>query len=276
MIYEHRDYRAYLKAVLIEKQQKNPAYSLRAMARDIGLKAPHLSALTKGKKGISIQSAYKIAKNLNLDSKQTEYFCNLVQFETATSPEFKESFYQKLRSQNEKFQMSDLSLDLFHVIADWYHIPILEMVGLENFKFTPENIGKRLGISNLQTEVAIERLMRLELLEKDESGKFQKVHNNYLFKSKKSNDALQRFHKQMLVKASESIDTQDPTERYFGTQTFSIDTSQIDEAKQILEEARQKIIALFEKGGKRNETYHLGLHLFRLTKPLEVKTGGKK
>ncbi len=265
MIYEHNSYRSYLKNILADRQSKNPAYSLRALARDLGVKPAHLSFVIRAKKGISLQNALKIAKSIGLNSQEIEYFCGLVHYEDAKSPELKNNYLQRLQSLNTQTQIHDLSVDLFRIISDWYHIPILEMLELKDFKFTAINLAQRLGITPIQAEVAIERLMRLELLEKDKKGNYKKIYNNYLFKSEKPNTALQSFHAQMLEKAIRSIKTQGPKEKYIGSQTFSIDVEQLESAREVLDECRKKLVVLFESGKSKTQTYHLGLQLFNLT-----------
>lgn len=266
MIFSHSSYRTFLKTVLAEKQLKNKAYSLRAMARDLGLKPAHLSALIKGKNGLSLTSAMRAAQALGLDDSATEYLCLLVQYEAAKIPRLKETFLERMRAINKTTEVKDLNVDLFKMMSEWYHIPILEMTVLEGFQLTAENVAKKLGISRIQAEVAIERLIRLELLERGADGRFRKAVDNYVFKSSKPNPALRAFHKQMIMKAHDSIETQSPEERYVGSQTFSINPNDLKEASEIINEFRKKMVDLFDRSEKKTKTYHLGIQLFDLTK----------
>ncbi|MGE0617107.1 MAG: hypothetical protein AB7P04_15865 [Bacteriovoracia bacterium] len=47
------DYRELLKAALAQRIQKNPAYSLRAFARDLGISPGHLCEVLSGKHRLS-------------------------------------------------------------------------------------------------------------------------------------------------------------------------------------------------------------------------------
>jgi len=274
MIFEHSNYRSFLKEVLVERKRKNEAYSLRAMARDLDLRPSHLSDIQKGSKNISLQNAYAVAVKLGLNTKQTDYFVLLVQLEQAKTPQHKESILSKLNLINGKTEVRDLSVDMFKIMADWYHIPIVEMTALDDFDFTPRNIAERLDISIQEVELALERLERLEMLEKDEDGRYHKTVSNYVFKSNKPNPALRQFHHQMMSKAQHSLTTQTPEEKYVGSQTFSIDVNQLGEARNIIEECRAKLVELFNRvnrAGKRTETYHFGVQLFKLTKGRKKK-----
>lgn len=264
MVLEHTSYRAYLRSVLAERITKNPSYSLRAMARDLGLKPSQLSEVCKGTKNLSLQSAHVAALKLGLEACEAEYFCVLVQYETAKSSELRESFLKRMRALNPVREIRDLSVDQFRLIADWYHLPIVEMTLLEGFELSAKSVARKLGITALEAQAAIDRLERLELIERDASGRYAKVHENYLFKSEAPNEAIRQFHRQMLAKAAESLETQKHGERYLGSQVFSVDPGLLPEAHEMIEDFRKKMVGLFDRSKKRTSTYHLGVQLFNL------------
>jgi uncharacterized protein (TIGR02147 family) len=70
----------------------------------------------------------------------------------------------KLRAENQASAQT-LGLDAFHLIADWYHYAILELCTCEDFEPRAEWVAERLGITANETELALERLQRLGLLE---------------------------------------------------------------------------------------------------------------
>lgn len=265
-VFEHSSYRTYLRSVLAERITRNPSYSLRAMAKALGLQASHLSSIHSGQKRLSAETAMKVAVNLGLGKTETEYFTLLVQYENAREPELKHEYQQRLSALNSNGPVRDLSIDAFKMIADWYHIPILEMTNLTSVNVTPALASKKLGISTTEAQVALERLERLELIERDEKGRYAKVHGNAVFKAELPNLALRHFHKQMLEKATISLETQSPKEKYIGSQTFPIDLAQLESAKPIIEKFRRELVDHFIKGKRKTHVYHLGVQLFNLTK----------
>src|SRR5271166_3865403 len=102
MVYEFASYRTYLKEVLAERVRKNPKYSLRALARHLGVSPSALSEIMNGLGNFSFASARRIATKLDLSNRETEYFCSLVQLEASNDPELKESFLEKIRTLNPK------------------------------------------------------------------------------------------------------------------------------------------------------------------------------
>lgn len=188
MIYEHTSYRSYLKEVLADRTRKNPKYSLRAMAKQIGFASSSLSEVMSGTTNFSLKSARKLAAKLALASDETEYLCLLVQLESTREPEIRESLLERLTSlRPKKIPMHDLSVDQFKQVSEWYYSPILEMIHLNNFEITPTSVSKKLGISKIEAEVAIERLIRLEFLEINKKDKLQAVHGRLFNSIKCSN-----------------------------------------------------------------------------------------
>jgi len=138
MLFEHSDYRSYLRAELATRCHKNPKYSLRAFARALNINVSQLSRIFKGEKSISYEKALKVAEILALGRKEKEYFCNLVNLSSAKSQEAKGLIEERLKEIHPKSQFYTLELDAFRVISDWYHYAILEMIELRDFRPNPK------------------------------------------------------------------------------------------------------------------------------------------
>jgi uncharacterized protein (TIGR02147 family) len=265
MIYEHTHYRTFLRSTLTEGMKRNPHFSLRALAAKIGIAPSSLSEILKGKKNISRDTALKIARGLRLNKKETEYFCLLADFEIARSDENKSMILDRLQHLNPKDPAKNLALEAFRLISDWYHIAILEMHQLKGFKPTPANIAERLDITTFEAENALERLYRLELIEKNESGEYRKTHSRMLSASGVPDKALQNFHKQMLEKAIQSIANQTPKQKLIGSETFAFDQTQLNAANDLMEEFFNKMVKLASSSQHPSDVYHLGIQFFNLT-----------
>lgn len=277
MIFEHSSYRTFLKAALAEKSAENPKYSLRALANQLNLSPAILSQVMSSKRNFSLKTAYQVAQNLKLGPVESIYFCLLAQYEAEKHPALKSALHSQLEEVQKRQGVEngevprDLNVEMFKLISDWYHIPIIEMTELKDFEFSAEGISKRLGISRNEAEVAIERLERLELIEKKAEGGYRKTNNNYEFRSALMSEALNRYHSQMLIKATESMAGQARTERKIVSNTFSIDPSLLPKAEEIINKFRQEMVELFNTGTDNTETYHMGVQLFRLTQPEETE-----
>ena len=96
MIFEHDNYRLYLKSVLADRVARNSSYSLRSFAKTIGLAHSTLSLVFKGTKHLSFERAMDIATKLNLPEKEHEYFSLMVQSDRMKDPEKKAVIVERL------------------------------------------------------------------------------------------------------------------------------------------------------------------------------------
>jgi uncharacterized protein (TIGR02147 family) len=260
----HDDYRSYLKNILADKVSVNPRYSLRAFSRQVGLAPGFLSEVLSGKKNLSAEASMKITSALKLSIKESEYFRILVQIELTKSPEVKLDLTKKIESFFPKKRSENLTLDAFRTISDWYHIAAVEITHLADL-LSAESISKHFGIPRLEANAVLGRLERLELIEKDISGKYLKVTDNPVVSSEAPNEALRNFHRQTLSKAIETLDHQDNKEKFIGSETMAFDPDDLPKVTQALEECFSKVLDIASKSKNKKRVYHLGIQFFNLS-----------
>ena len=266
VIFEHSSYRSYLKSVLVERMKANPSYSLRALARQLGLSCSQLSETLNQKANFSSASLRKISKKLGLNTQESAYLYGLGELENEKDPEFRESVLKELQGLRPgKRPIHDLSLDHYKQISEWHHSVILEMVYLPDFVFTSENIAKRLSLKKLEVDLALERLLRLELLQQDEHGKFFRPKQDILFRSAEKNEAMRKLYRQMLEKISDALETQAPGERYSGYETLPFSPEAMPEMAALFNDFFERAIEVSRKYPTKKNVYHLALHFFNLT-----------
>lgn len=265
MIYQHRNYRIYLKTILGDRVANNPQYSLRSFSKNLGLAASTLSEILSGKKNLSQNLSFKISQNLGLSKLECEYFCLLTELERAKNAEIKELILDKINTINPNRESHDLSVDIFRYLSDWYHLPILVLTGVKNFEFNAGNVSKKLKINKQLAELAIDRMIRLELISY-QGGVYKSTNSRWLTSSNIPNKALVSFYQKMLTKAQKALETQTPSERVSGSETFSFSTEQIEEAKDITNRYFDDILNLASKKEDSQDIFHLEVHLFNLTK----------
>lgn len=134
-----------------EGKEKNPRWSQRAFAKRLGISSGALSEIMQGKRPLTPQLKKKLADKLQLSPIEQVDF-----FEGETPKHLKQN----------RFDYYRLSTDQFHMIADWWHYGILNLIKTKGFKATPTFIAKRLGLSPRVAEEGWERLLRLGHLKK--------------------------------------------------------------------------------------------------------------
>lgn len=265
MIFEEYSYRDYLKSVLIERKKVNKSYSLRAMAKQLGFSGSQLSEAISGKANFSEQALRKIAKKLKLNPKETEYLCLLGEFENQKDLSVREITLKKIQKLTQrKKPILDLSVDYFVQISDWYHSAILELVSIPNFNFEASNIAGLLKISKAEAELAIERLIRLGMLEESDR-KFKRTVADFVIQSNEKNAAMKKFYRQMMSKASEALDEQNPTERWSGYETFPVAEEALPEIREACNRFFDEVLEISRNHPDPQNVFHMFTHLFNLT-----------
>lgn len=158
-----------------------------------------------------------------------------------------------------------LAADAFAVMADWHHYAILELTFTKNFQSNPNWIAKKLKISSTEATVAIQRLLRLELLEELE-GKLVKTdafltnyHEGFTAPAQKE---LQR---QILRKALEAIDHTPQSEKDITSITMAMDPKKIPAAKEKIKKFRRSLCKFLSGGEENTRVYNLGLQLYPIS-----------
>lgn len=267
MIFEYMSYSQYLKNVLADRQNQNPSYSMRAMAQNLGVSVSTLSEVMGGRKNFSERTARQVGERLKLSGRKIRYFQTLVHFETTKDEQLKLLLAGQLQVLNPKLREHfEARVDQFNVIADWYNAAILEMTYIKNQPMDPDSVADRLGITPTQAKEALNLLQKLDLLEPLNNHRFQKKKSQLLFQSGIPNQALRRFHHEMLAKAQTSLQTQSPREKIVGSETVAIHTVDLEEARDVIENCFQQILEISRRSQNKSEVYHLGIQFFRLTK----------
>lgn len=233
---------------------KNPSYSLRAFARRLGLVPSAMSELINGKRGISRKRAEALLDRLMLDPVAKENLLCTIPFSIRRSRD--PSLKTKPQTQ--------LSVDHYHTIAEWYHFAILSLAETEGFRCKPEWIAKRLGISEAVAAQAIDRMLRLEMLEKISDKEWRTTGLSYNTSDHIANLSLRKAHHENLELAAESLNRDPVEQRDFVSTTMAIDPTLIPEAKRRIRQFHQELSAFLESG-KKTEVYKVSLQMIPLT-----------
>ncbi len=259
-----------LKAELRDRKLKNPAYSLRAFSRYLGVHHSGLSQVLAGKRRVTEKMIRKLGEKLSLDPGELAYYINKNREQTG--------------SDKPRISEDQLSLDSFAVISDWYHYALLELTRVENFQSDEKWIAKSLGISVFEVKEAITRLETLKMITKengvlkDISGDVDCTHHTFTSVAKK------KYQKQVFSKALDAIDEVDISKRSHSGMTLAIDTKRINEAKALINEFKWKFSQLMETvpGSSNQEeeispdsVYHLSIGLFPLSEPTKLTNTGE-
>lgn len=258
------DYREWLKRAFSERCRSNPRYSLRAFARDLKLSPAAVSYILNGKKGLSRASAEQVAQALGLSSTETELFCESVEAQHGRNPVTRTLAKTRLAQLKLQPEVRSLQLDAFQVISDWYHLAILQLVQVEGFQDSPKWIADQLGIHPKEASAAIDRLLRMELLIQVERG-YSVQSEVVMAPDGISSEAIRKFHRQILEKATQALTTQSLEERYFNTTVLPVRIEDLPRAKAKIKKFHEDFDREFTPSSEPGErVYALAVQLFAL------------
>lgn len=266
-IYSYQDLASYLSDKFKEKKEINPSFSIRSWAMQLG-NCSHgtLHGMLSGKRAVSKSMVPIFVKNLKLKAEEAIFFELLANYSRAKTLEEKSFYEEKMREVSPKPLRPFKDVMVYKYIVDPLHFIISEMVGLKNFNSKSFHIKQRLRIdANLKDiEDSIQRLISLGILERD--GERLKRSIGHLFTAADiPNTAIQTFHRNMSQIAAEQISEQSVDDREYAAISFNIKKKDLPKLKKRLRELSNAIIEEFESQDG-DETYHLNLQLFSLTK----------
>jgi uncharacterized protein (TIGR02147 family) len=238
-----------MRRTFADRCKRNPAYSLRAFSRSLGIDSSTVSAILKGSRPLTIKSAKKIIQGLDI--------VNPVQVQSIIA----ETFAGK--EERSALNYQELSLEAAEAIAHWQHFAILAVLDLTEFKATERTISERLNIPLGTVLECLDRLARLKLVTKGPKG-WRLTGENLATPSDIASSALREGHRQYIQKAMESLEN-DPVEvRDISGITMSISRSRLAEARKMVQNFRRKLSTLLEDG-PRDAVYRLNVQLFPIS-----------
>lgn len=259
--------REALQKELQRRCQVNPRYSLRAFARALEINPSHLSKILNGQIGISEDkfehfiTVLKLPNTIVQHLKRRDFFLREI-----------EKQGQWMERVEKQVEFLNLSLDQFRVMADWYHYAILELTRLADFQSDVSWIQARLGLSGTETQEAVDRLFRLNMLVKSDDGKW-KDNSDHVSNGTPSGtaDARRDLQKQILNLALGALDDIPVEERLQSSMTMAVSKNQIEKAKQgIVTFQRAFATLLQEESEKKDSVYKLSISFFPVTKKVDV------
>lgn len=269
MIYRYKDYRNYLRDVYRLRKKKNPAYSMNAFALALTLPKSTLVSILQKTRNLPEKMTPVVAGALRLSEPKTQYLRLLVEKERTKSPARKKELLKQIHSQMTLSQRLKLQTEKTSILEKWFVLSLLELCNVTGFQLNATRGASALGISELEAELAITQLLEIGALKKNADGFFEKTGSGILVSSPALDFNLRNFHLEMLEKTKKSLVSQEPTERFIGSETFGFNVEQLAMASEAIEECFTKVVSIANQADTRKSIYHLGIQMFRLSETID-------
>lgn len=243
---------AILRKELERRQQKNAGYSLRSFARDLSVSHTLLSMILNGKRPVTdgVVEKFLEVKNVTISDRQ---------------------ILRRKGIPEDAQKKHKVSLDQFAMISDWVCYGILSLLETGDFQWNEVWIGERLNITPTKAKSAMDRLVRLNYIEKTPEGKYRQSVQPIVVENLDSTLAAKSFNQQLLKKAQDSMEYDGRDFRDLSSIIFAMDPSQVPYAVQRIRQFRRELCGELEKMENKKEVYAIAVQLFPLS-----KIGGRK
>lgn len=257
-----------LKTEFSVRKRRNSNYSLRSFSNLMGLHSSIVSAILCSKRSVPLKHIDMIAKNLKFTELEKKYFLYSVNQQKKDKKNKKEN--KEIESNSFKSTDSSRYQEIlteekhYSVIAEWEYYAFLNLIETIDFNNDRRWIARRLSVNIERVEKVINDLLELELIDQDDEGCFYRTARELNTTQDVFSKALRKSHKEILEIAKNKIDEIPIERRFFSNSTISVDVKNINMAKELIRDFRDKLSKVLENG-ERAEVYNLSLNLFPLT-----------
>jgi uncharacterized protein (TIGR02147 family) len=237
-----------------------PGYSLRRFSRKLGVPAPIVSEVLRGKRRVTRQLATRLLLNLDLESAQVHTL-------VASLPA-KRSLVSHQDRTLKRFELTSAE---FQVISDWWHFAILALLdsGIEIRR--AEDLMNYFPLTLSKTRKAVQALQGLGLIHTEE-GQLRSTGKKFSTTHDISDAFIRSNHSQGLDLARGALFETSVELRDFSSVTVACNSAALPELKEQLKIFRRTFAQTMEKTVSKNtrqnnkEVYRLQIQLFPLTK----------
>lgn len=269
-VFGYLDYRAFLRDLYAAKKAMGRGFSFRVFSRRAGLKSPnYLKLVMDGQRNLTTPMAERFAEACELEGESARYFCDLVAFNQAKTAAERSDHYGKL-VRFRKFRAAQ-KLELAHAAyhAHWYVPAIRELATAEDFVAEPAVIARRLtpGITEVEAARALEVLLQLGLLVRDEAGRVRQADALVTTGAETRGVHLRAYHRAMIQLGAEAIDRFGPEERDVSSLTLCLGERGLGRLKERLQNFRRELLEWSALESDGAEVVQVNFQLFPLSKP---------
>lgn len=204
-VYDFTDYRSFLKAFYDWKKSNDNRYSNAVFAERAGLKSrSYLRLVLTGKRNLSGDAIPKFITGCELDRNESEAFQALVNFNQATTHESRKMYWEQFLNLKPRSKKAQRIHDEYRFLARMGYPILLILIRQPHVTHDVQGLSHLTGLTPKQVEEGLQTLEGLGAIRRL-GDKF--VTSTFSFETTNDmpNIATQTFHKNMLLRAAESV-----------------------------------------------------------------------
>ena len=245
-------------------------FSYRYMGQKVGLDHSVIVKVMQAKRHLSREQILPFVQLLKLDKQEAEYLLALVDYGRATDAAELKITFEKLLSLRPTEQSSIL-MEHYQYFQKWYYVALRSL--LDYYPFYGDNyeaLGQQLRpiISGNEAKTGVKLLLDLGMLKINDEGRYIPTEAHLSTGERWLTPAIQQFQKETILLSSQALENIAREWRDISTLTLSLDSSALEEVRQVLKECRQSIVGIVDRmpSGKTDAVYQLNMQFIPLTK----------
>ena len=268
---EYINFTSYLTDFFNEKKASNPAFSVRAFAKFLGLKNPTLlNDVLRKKRKPTVQIAVSLCRKCFYPKHQTDYLVKICEYERAKNFEERGLIMVELRRLLAHRTWKVYDLNQYDFMNHPHVLLIYSFMALKDFKPTLSYINKktRLKITQSQLTNAIDILVRLKHVTVDKNGNYKYSTENAVVAAGDAgvtSEITKKFHVNNMALIKDIFIEIQPHERDVRSTTLAITKSNFKLIVDEIVNAHQKIMD-YGMDNSSEEVYIFSTQLIPITK----------
>ena len=245
-------------------------YSYEKFAEDLGFSATNiLHQVIRGHRNLTIKSAEKIIKKLELKKFEKKYFLTLIEYNNSNDSKIRDTKFDELMDLKRQLIPGEIDKFWLEYVSEWYHPVIREMILMKDFKNDAKWIANKItpNIRPEQVKKSLELLLKLGLIEENiEDGTLKQTEKLINTGHRVKNMAVASYHQQMINLAKESLTRVKGNKRDISGMTLCLDEANFEKLKSMIHDFKEKVIIESEKSAEGDKIVQFNIQLFPFTK----------
>jgi uncharacterized protein (TIGR02147 family) len=234
--------------------RRNPRFSLRSFAKQLGVDHSTLSQVLRGRRRLSARALEAVGKRMGLSEEAIRAYAQSSRKKTSSKrlPEDLKSFH--------------VDIDTFQLLSIWHHSAILELIHMQGFKTDSRWIANTLGIAVEDVNIALQRLLRLGLLEMPGRDRWLDKSGDAEFHSAAVTEtASNQMTREIHELAVETIERIPSLHRVHRQMVVALDSKKLPQLKMLADEFMKELRTLVSESDAKDDVYQLEISFFPVT-----------
>lgn len=271
-LFDHTDYRAFLREYLEARKKKDSFFSLRYFAQKVGTDPGTVVKILQGQLHLSARLIPGVCVACKFDERQTEYFQAMVEFGKARQGADIRRTFERMGS-FKGVRSRTLEEHQYAFYQSWIHSAVRAALGIQVFSGDHKALGASLvpPVSAAKARESMDLLERLGLARRGDDGIWFVTDTVISTGEKWKAPAVREFQNQTIDLAKKSLE-RDPVDlREHSTVTLTLRRKDLPLLKKRAAEFRQDLLKIAAEATDEDAVFQVNIQIF----PMALRGGSK-